>query len=410
MQISITNTTGCRNRGCEALVVSLINELQKAIDNDLNIKLHTNDPLFDRYRLSNQTENIFSYLTVLPNHTNNIYFNKFIYFCLHMLECILPISIKNIQVDSIKQIINSDLIVATGGDIFTSDYNNLQKHLSFITIAKNKKVYLCAHTIGPFSKRDEHYFLKIAPSIDLITVRESTSYEYLKTLDLNIPVYKTADVAFLLPTLDKNITKKYLKDRFGLSSYDNLVSISISQGIIKYSKLNKSKYYNEFAQFINYLNENGNNVLLIPHVLEKTPSNNDLFACEEVYSQLQYPENNRIILGEPDATTLKGIIGLSKCLIGTRTHSTIASLSQGVPTISIAYSRKAYGIMSDIFGKEDCEKLTIDVKKLSCKELINAYKQALKIPPKLDVIVKMKELAKKNFTLLNQLLEHDAKR
>jgi polysaccharide pyruvyl transferase WcaK-like protein len=38
---------------------------------------------------------------------------------------------------------------------------------------------------------------------------------------------------------------------------------------------------------------------------------------------------------------------------GARTHSTIASLSSGIPTLSFAYSIKAKGINRDIFGHEE---------------------------------------------------------
>ncbi len=45
---------------------------------------------------------------------------------------------------------------------------------------------------------------------------------------------------------------------------------------------------------------------------------------------------------------------ISQCrfFIGARTHSTIAAISSGVPTITIAYSQKARGINRDIFGNE----------------------------------------------------------
>jgi len=38
---------------------------------------------------------------------------------------------------------------------------------------------------------------------------------------------------------------------------------------------------------------------------------------------------------------------------GARTHSTIAALSSGVPTLSFAYSIKAWGINMDTFGHSD---------------------------------------------------------
>lgn len=38
---------------------------------------------------------------------------------------------------------------------------------------------------------------------------------------------------------------------------------------------------------------------------------------------------------------------------GSRTHSTIAALSSGVPALSFAYSIKAQGINRDLFGHND---------------------------------------------------------
>jgi len=39
--------------------------------------------------------------------------------------------------------------------------------------------------------------------------------------------------------------------------------------------------------------------------------------------------------------------------IGARTHATIGAISTIVPTISLAYSRKARGLNQDIFGCQD---------------------------------------------------------
>jgi polysaccharide pyruvyl transferase WcaK-like protein len=38
---------------------------------------------------------------------------------------------------------------------------------------------------------------------------------------------------------------------------------------------------------------------------------------------------------------------------GARTHATIAAISSGVPTLSLGYSTKAFGLNQDIFGSQD---------------------------------------------------------
>lgn len=404
MKISITNHTGCRNRGCEALVLSKIIGFKNELGESVEFAVHSNDPTYDAWRLTNKVKTVFSYLIASPNHLKSKTINNFMYQFLGLLEKIFPKNIKNISINSISTLKNSDVIIPTGGDIFTSDYHNLRKHLSFILAAKHKKIYLCGHTIGPFTPEDEAYFLKVVQHIDLITVREKESFDYLKSLNIGTSFYQTADVAFTLPTLEQENAWQYIHERFNISKTDECVALSVSQGIIKYSELNEEEYYNAFADFVDYLNSKGKTVLFIPHVMEKNPSNNDLVACEAVFKKVKQPALNKIISGEPSATELKGIIGISECLIGTRTHSTIASLSQCIPTVSVAYSRKAYGIMKDIFGDEKGEAMTVAVKGLQCDQMISAYEIAIENPPEYDVIQNMKNLASQNFTKINEIL------
>ena len=137
--------------------------------------------------------------------------------------------------------------------------------------------------------------------------------------------------------------------------------------------------------------------------METNPSNNDVIACEEVLKLVKQPNMNRIIFGEPSAVDFKGIIGISKCLVGTRTHSTIASLSQCIPTVSIAYSRKAYGIMQDVFGEKKGNDLTVDVRNMSLDKLIDSYELAVNTPPAAEKISGIKKLASQNFSLIDTL-------
>ena len=47
------------------------------------------------------------------------------------------------------------------------------------------------------------------------------------------------------------------------------------------------------------------------------------------------------------------MIGQCAAFAGARTHSTIAALSNRVPTLSLSYSVKAIGINQDIFGHQE---------------------------------------------------------
>lgn len=406
MKINITNNTGLRNRGCEALVVSLIEGINRNFQAPLEFELHTNDPSFDRWRLAGIASVRPSYLTLTPNHPSSHAFNQLAYSGMRLAENLLPQKLAGYPIRQLNALKAADLVLPTGGDIITSDYHNLRKHLSSIVSLDKRKAALIAHTIGPFTKEDEAYFRKSLKSLFLITVRESESHEYLKSLNLDVPLHLTADVAFGLKPTPKDECRRFLLTRFGIDTQTTrMIGLSVSEGVIRYSKLERAKYFQELTEFVRRLNARGYMVLLIPHVMERNPNNNDVIACEELHSKLEDASMCRIISGEFSAAQFKGIIGLTDCLLGARTHATIASMSQGIPTVSVAYSRKAYGIMSDVFGPKLGADLTIAATDLSAGALDAGFERAMAASGFAETAQKMKAKAEQNYTLLAEALK-----
>ena len=404
MKISITNHTGSRNRGCEALVRSTIAGIQENLpENSCEVEffLHSNDPRYDGI-VFDSINTVFSYALKTPNHTRYSNFNKLVYKLLRVTETIIKVFFSWLpyRVDHFTVLKQSDLIIATGGDIFTSDYGNLRKHMAPI-IASKKPVYICSHTIGPFASNDEKYFCENLQNVVGISVREKESYDYLSKLNLDVDLVLAADVAFnLKPTKLMSWWNNSFDDS------DSVVALSISEGIIRYSNLDRSAYIKTWIDLIEFLIEKKKKVLLIPHVIESNPNNNDLVIINEIIQQCSPTTNEAIRIASETHTAceLKGIIGSCEALIGTRTHATIASLSQGIPTVSIAYSRKAYGIMCDIFGDDIGGALTIKAQEMTAKNLINAYELSVKNPPDAEVISNIKLLSKENFKMLKGII------
>jgi colanic acid/amylovoran biosynthesis protein len=407
LKVAITNSTGLRNRGVEALVVSLIQGLKRNLPGTIELDVHTNDPSYDKWRLEGVATVRPSYLTLTPNHPRSSTLNRVAYSGMRVLERLIPQRLAGFPIRQLNALHEAELVLPTGGDIITSDYANLRKHLSSIVGLDKKKAALIGHTIGPFTKADEAYFRKSLQNLFLITVRESESFEYLKSLNLDIPLHLTADVAFGLTPAPAEVCRRFLLTRYGIdTATTKLVSLSVSEGVIRYSKLERSKYFQELTEFVNRLNARGYLVILIPHVTERNPNNNDLIACEELHSKLMDARMCRIISGEYSAAQLKGIIGLSECLLGARTHATIAAMSQGFPTVSVAYSRKAYGIMSDVFGPELGANLTIAATDLSADALESGFERAMASGEFSEAATRMKQKAELNYTLLADALRN----
>ena len=90
-------------------------------------------------------------------------------------------------------------------------------------------------------------------------------------------------------------------------------------------------------------------VLLVPHVFKDV--NDDHKFLESVAQGLgEWRSQVEIVPRNLSAPQIKWVIGHTRLFAGARTHSTIASLSSHIPTLSLGYSMKATGINKDIFG------------------------------------------------------------
>jgi polysaccharide pyruvyl transferase WcaK-like protein len=108
-------------------------------------------------------------------------------------------------------------------------------------------------------------------------------------------------------------------------------------------------------------------VLLIPHTLG-TGTESDSIACEALYEKMKdrYPDRIGVVRGSYDPSGMKYIIGQCNFFIGARMHACIAALSQGIPAVAFAYSRKFVGVLETL----NVEKLVIDPKALTSDDVL----------------------------------------
>jgi polysaccharide pyruvyl transferase WcaK-like protein len=87
-------------------------------------------------------------------------------------------------------------------------------------------------------------------------------------------------------------------------------------------------------------------ILFVPHTFAPEGDvESDPQACREVFNSLgEFTGRIHMLHGEHDQNAVKGIIGLCSFFIGSRMHACIAALSQGIPTVAVAYSKKFGGV------------------------------------------------------------------
>lgn len=117
-------------------------------------------------------------------------------------------------------------------------------------------------------------------------------------------------------------------------------------------------------------------VLLIPHVVPPCgPEEDDVAACETLRAGLPADAAERVTLAPTlsDPREVKWMISHCDWFCGTRMHACIAALSQGVPTLGIAYSDKTAGVFETVSMGDQ----VADARQLSADRVIERVARSL---------------------------------
>jgi len=246
---------------------------------------------------------------------------------------------------------DSKAVLSIGGDNYAIDFGfpKMVAKLDEIVLKKQKPLVIWGASVGPFDRVPEYerYMANHLPKVTAIFARETVTVDYLKKIGVKDNVYKITDPAFLMEATEpKDPIKPQIKE--------GSIGINLSPLMSKYvTNGNIDEWKKRAAEIIKSVSLNtSRTIYLIPHVT--TPGTNDYTFMRDVLSIISEPKEN-IILIPPiyNASETKWIISKMYIFAGSRTHSTIASLSSMVPTLSFAYSIKARGINRDIFGNND---------------------------------------------------------
>lgn len=370
MKIYLAGQTNFGNRGCEALVRSTSLMINKMLP-VANIVCPLNDPLRDGQQWSSASDYSVRFIKAPV-------FSKYYTFW-HRTCRVLPFverwGIPSFPLDRVtsEELKDTDYMIMTGGDILSLDYGvpSLYVWSSFVEkfIDQGIPTILWAASVGPFTKvpHVEKAMLQHLKKYTAITVRETVSYEYLKSLGLE-NVDLVADPAFNL--------EKETDVSFPFSPETPVLGVNVSPLIRKWreSDADKELMDAEVVTFLkNMLAETDYSILLIPHVgdLGGSEINSDYAYMKSLLNHVEgWEDRIKLLPDSYNAAQLKHIISLCQFFIGARTHSTIAALSMGVPTISIGYSVKATGINQDLFGHT---RYVLNTPEVSAKTLKSAF-------------------------------------
>ncbi len=230
----------------------------------------------------------------------------------------------------------SDIAMSIGGDNYCYQWvgNYVKQHTYAKKWAKRTVLWGCSVEPDVVAKPE---IAEDLASYDLITARESISYEALKKVNSNTIL--VADPAFQLDRKDLPLPKGFVEG--------NTVGINVSPLAANAGNL----VYENYEQLVQHIIDTTDmQVALIPHVV--WDFNNDFDELNKLFEK--FKDTGRVVLIEDhNCEELKGFIARCRFFVGARTHASIAAYSTCVPTLVSGYSVKARGIATDIFGTDE---------------------------------------------------------
>lgn len=277
----------------------------------------------------------------------------------------------------IRHVNRSLAVLSLGGDNYSLDYGGIQRYIGLDLFARSRKrpIIIWGASIGPFwpagSQIERQIHRHLRDEVDAIFVREPVSENYLASHGIVNNVYKMADPAFIMRPSPVSL------GRLGLELPEGAIALNLSPLMARWSCNGDLTAWKALSVDITHAVAKKFNrpVLLVPHVTIPGLFSNDYDLLTFIYQRLtQKGQLVYLLPSTLNAAETKWVISRCDCLIAARTHATIAGFSTAVPTVSLAYSIKAYGINQSLFGHTD---YVVDALAISPRAVVAAVGQVL---------------------------------
>lgn len=247
-----------------------------------------------------------------------------------------------------------------GGDSFSDIYglkNFLMGSLPALAVIWIRgEVTLLPQTYGPYKSAIARMVAKyILSRASKIISRDRASLPTLEELLPSAQIQISPDVAFALesrPPASPKIEPPLPVDckcLIGLNVNGLVFNGGYTRSNMFGLKMDYRKYLLEVIPML--LADEKHRLLLVPHTFAPPHSvESDPEASRRIMAELPAHLRDRIhLVTDPyDQNEIKGLIGQCHFFIGSRMHACIAALSQGIPSVAVAYSRKFVGVFHSV--------------------------------------------------------------
>jgi polysaccharide pyruvyl transferase WcaK-like protein len=303
-----------------------------------------------------------------PLKTNNAYLSLFYALLLKLIPSKRFAEFLKARNPTFKDLIEADLVVdITAGDSF-SDIYGMRQFLSnalfkWIVILCQCHFVFFPQTYGPFKRpltqKVARYLLTHATAIysrDQMGI--TVVKQLLGTKAENKVIQFVPDVAFVLDSEKPKVSLALSQLDSAKAEKNLIIGFNVSGLLFNSGQQANAQFdlKDDYTLLVNQIIQMfmaipNTVVFLVPHVYA-TPSHieSDPRACRKLYADLATEYLGRLFMVDEDFNhrQVKYFIGQCDFFMGSRMHACIAAISQFVPAVGIAYSRKFIGVFESV--------------------------------------------------------------
>ncbi len=250
--------------------------------------------------------------------------------------------------------LEADLVISKPGGFLYSSGSGLVLALAAYSLAlallAGKPVYLFPQSLGPLHRPWEGRMLRwVLERIRIVMLREPVSLRLAQAMGVRNPrCLLVPDLAFAMPAAGQEVGAEWLRSQ-GLDPQDGRPRLGMT--MVNWGAQNRrfgqqQAYESACAAAARwFVQQCGGQVILFPQVWGPLESQDDRIPARRAAAQLADLGEAVFVVENPlPQELLKSVYGWMDLFIGTRMHSNIFALSQGVPVIAIGYLHKTQGI------------------------------------------------------------------
>jgi colanic acid/amylovoran biosynthesis protein len=272
---------------------------------------------------------------------------------------------------------DADLILPVGGGYLRTNERigsvydfMLLLHPLVLAHLLGKPTVLFSQSVGPFYRKIERLLARwvLGHAVGLVIAREDHSMKLLTSLGIRNAV-RSVDAGFLLEA--------------GVAPIDicSLANGRLVIGVTARKWLRGDKqgeYEAAMAETLDYLiKKHHAYVVFIPQVTATFHKDDDRLVSHAIYDRMQEKAHASVLDGNYGYKGIKAMYDQLDCILGTRFHSVIFSLTSYVPALAIEYEYKTGGIMHDL----DLDQWVVKIENVTPKVM----------KPKMDELIKEKQ-------------------